>query len=176
MELLIYPDARLTNPNSPIKEWVKEFDDNIAKMFDIMYKTKGIGLAAPQVGWNVRLFIINLTGDPVQKDQEKVIFNPTITLSGDDLFEVEGCLSFPSMSAKIKRKSKAHLIGQTPNGPIEEDFENLGAVAMQHEIDHLDGLLFIERMSPAEFAKNRAMLNRLKNHRKDGEDNGKSKS
>lgn len=165
MELLIYPDARLTNPNEPIKEWLPEMTNNIIKMFDIMYKTKGIGLAAPQVGWNIRLFVLNLTGKHDQKDQERVIFNPMITTSGDELFEIEGCLSFPGISAKIKRWSNVHLIGQTPQGKIEEDFSGLGAIAMQHEIDHLDGLLFIERMNPAEFAKNRTMINRLKNRR-----------
>jgi peptide deformylase len=163
MELLIYPDTRLTKANLPIKEWIPEMDNNIIKMFDIMYKTKGIGLAAPQVGWNVQLFVYNLTGMFDQKDQEKVIFNPKITTSGDEVFEIEGCLSFPGMNARIKRWSNVRLVGQTPQGNIEEDFEGLGAIAMQHEVDHLNGMLFIERMNPAEFAKNRTILNKLKN-------------
>ncbi len=166
MELLLYPDARLTNPNLPIQEWTPDLDAKITKMFDIMYRTKGIGLAAPQVGWNVRLFVYNITGQYDQKDQEKVIFNPSITTSGDQLFDIEGCLSFPGVNARIKRWSQVHLTAQTPQGKVEEDLSGLGAVAMQHEIDHLDGLLFIERMNPAEFAKNRTVINQLKNRGK----------
>lgn len=172
MELLIYPDAKLTNPNELIKEWKPEYDTYIKEMFDIMYKTKGIGLAAPQVGWNVKLFIFNLSGDFEMKGLEQVVYNPTMTLSGDDLFNVEGCLSFPGISAKIKRKSQAHVVGQSPTGPVEFGLDGLGSVAMQHEMDHIDGMLFIERMTPAEFAKNRTMINKLKNARKDGK--GKS--
>lgn len=163
MELLLYPDARLTNPNTPIGQWTPDLDDKIKQMFEIMYQTKGIGLAAPQIGWNVQLFIYNITGKYDEKSQEKVIFNPSITISGDEVFEIEGCLSFPGVNAKIKRWSQVHLIGQTPTGKIEEDMAGLAAIAMQHEIDHLNGQLFIERMCPAEFAKNRTIINKLKN-------------
>lgn len=166
MELLLYPDTRLTDPNAPLEKWLPEYDAKIKEMFDIMYKTHGIGLAAPQVGWNVRLFIYNLTGKQDQKDQERIIFNPTIVTSGDENFEPEGCLSFPAITAKIKRWSNVHLSAETPQGHIEEDFTSLGAVAMQHEMDHLNAILFIERMTPAEFAKNRKMINILKNRGK----------
>jgi peptide deformylase len=166
MELLLYPDAKLTNPNLRIDQWLPEYDEKIKKMFDIMYQTKGIGLAAPQVGWDVQLFVYNITGKYDEKDQERIIFNPSITTSGDETFQLEGCLSFPGVSAKIKRWSQVHLVGETPNGKIEEDMVDLQAIAMQHEVDHLNGLLFIERMNPAEFAKNRTIINKLKNRGK----------
>ncbi len=114
---------------------------------ELMYQAHGIGLAAPQVGWSVRLFIIDADGS---SHGETVFINPVITEEVGELNKEEGCLSFPGIMSKIVR---AHRIkGQAYNlkgQKIEIEAEGLAARAWQHELDHLNGCLFIDKMSPA---------------------------
>jgi peptide deformylase len=160
LEILWYPDTRLTDTNSPVTEYTPEMAEKVKEMFTLMYKTDGIGLAAPQIGWNIQLFVMNVT--PKDKANERVYWNPKITNSGIQILDIEGCLSFPTVSAKIKRFQITELRAQTPNGAVTEYFEGLGARAIQHEMDHLDGMLFIERMTPADQKKNAFILKQLR--------------
>lgn len=160
MEILLYPDPRLIDANAPITEYTSEMAEKVKEMFDLMYKTDGLGLAAPQVGWNVQLFVLNLT--PKDKTGERVYWNPKITNSGDQVLDIEGCLSFPNMAAKIKRFEQTEMTAQTPTGAVTETFTDLGARAIQHEMDHLDGMLFIDRMTPADQRKNAYTLKQLR--------------
>lgn len=165
MKVLFYPDYRLINTNAPLKAYTQEEASKVEEMFKLMYKTGGIGLAAPQIGWNIKLFILNITGDPTNKNTEKVYFNPVTKNDGPLISDTEGCLSFPGMNASIKRYQETVLEAETPTGHVKEHFVDLGARAVQHEIDHLDGMLFIERMTQADLRRNEVILRKMRNTR-----------
>lgn len=160
IEILWYPDPRLVANNAPITEYTPEMAEVVKEMFELMYKTNGLGLAAPQIGWNVQLFVMNLT--PKDKTGEKVFWNPKISNSGDLVADIEGCLSFPTMTANIKRYEKTEMAAMTPQGPFTGEFVNMGARVIQHEIDHLEGLLFIDRMSYADQKKHSFIMKQLR--------------
>lgn len=150
MHLLYYPSDALSARNHPIETYTPAVAAHVREMFGIMARAEGAGLAAPQVGWNVRLFIMGVPGPNDLEAVERVVWNPSIETSGDLVPMEEGCLSFPNIYGKVARWTRARLLGQTPEGPIDEVFTGFSAQALQHEIDHLDGILFIEKMSPAD--------------------------
>lgn len=150
MHLLIYPNDALIARNKPIAAYTPAVAAHVREMFEVMGRAEGAGLAAPQVGWNVRLFIMGVPGPYDLEAVERVVWNPTIETSGDLVPMEEGCLSFPNVKGKVARWTRTRLLGQTPDGPIDEVFTGVAAQAVQHEIDHLDGILFIEKMSPAD--------------------------
>jgi peptide deformylase len=116
-------------------------------MFETMYASQGIGLAAPQVAVAKRVTVIDLSQgkDPAQK---LVLVNPEVTLREGKQYEEEGCLSFPEIREKVQRAAKVRIRAQDLKGKwFEMDGEELLSRAFQHEIDHLDGMLFIFRMS-----------------------------
>jgi peptide deformylase len=113
-----------------------------------MYAQKGCGLAANQVDLPYRFFIINTEGDP-QKGQEFVFLNPVITKRSGVEEAEEGCLSFPELYAPVKRSAKVTITAYNLDGQeISYDLNGLFARAVQHENDHLDGILFIDRLMP----------------------------
>lgn len=121
----------------------------VEEMFDLMYAAKGIGLAANQVDLPYRLFVINTTGDADQRDQEQVFINPVITRRQGTAEAEEGCLSLPGLYAPVKRPEKVSVNAYNLQGEeINADLDDLPARAVQHELDHLDGILFIDRLSP----------------------------
>ncbi|MBU6390801.1 MAG: peptide deformylase [Planctomycetota bacterium] len=147
MNIAIYPDPVLRQKAKHLTEINRETYQRVEEMLELMYQAHGIGLAAPQVGWSVRLFIIDANGSSAE---EKVFINPTIIEEVGEVNKEEGCLSFPGVLSKVARaqKIKAHaynLKGQK----IEIEAEGLAARAWQHELDHLNGCLFIDKMSPA---------------------------
>jgi peptide deformylase len=166
MKILLYPDSRLTADNKPLDIYTDIEAQKVNEMFKLMYKTNGIGLAAPQVGWNVKLFILNLTGNQENKNDEKIYFNPSIILSGDLITDIEGCLSFPRIAAWIKRYQTAEITANTPTGKVTDTFVDFGARAIQHEIDHLNSQLFIERMTQADLRRYGKIIRQMKNNTK----------
>ena len=147
MNIVIYPDPVLRQKAKPLTAITKEVLLKVEKMMELMYQSNGVGLAAPQVGWSVCLFIIDGGSG---SHEEKVFINPTIIEESGELNKEEGCLSFPGIMSKVIRaqRIKAHaynLKGQK----IEIEAEGLTARAWQHELDHLNGCLFIDRMNPA---------------------------
>jgi peptide deformylase len=147
LKIVKYPEPVLSQPGEP----VTEFDDNLRKlvadMFETTYASQGIGLAAPQVGVSKRITVIDLSmgKDPKQK---LVLINPEITSHEGRLYEEEGCLSFPEIREKVVRSARVHIRAQDEYGKwFEMDGEDLLSRCFQHEIDHLDGVLFIFRMS-----------------------------
>jgi peptide deformylase len=117
-------------------------------MFDLMYEQKGVGLAANQVDLPYRVFILNTEGDPSQ-GQEYVFLNPVITKRGGAVEAEEGCLSFPEIFAPVKRSAKIAISAYDLAGEeVNYELSGLMARAAQHEYDHLDGVLFIDRLSP----------------------------
>lgn len=150
MELVIYPSDVLVSRNQPIAIYDADVAARVKEMFEIMDQADGAGLAAPQVGWNVRLFILGVPGPNDGEAIQRVVWNPAIQTSGDLVLMEEGCLSFPKIRAKVPRWTRTRLQAMTPEGPLDEVFTGFAAQAVQHEMDHLDGLLFIEKMSPAD--------------------------
>ena len=121
----------------------------VRAMFDLMYTAKGIGLAANQVALPFRFFILNLTADQEQKDQEKVFINPEIVKRHAMVEEEEGCLSLPGLYAKVKRARRIRVRSYDLEGNlVEHDADELFSRAVQHETDHLDGKLFIDYLDP----------------------------
>ncbi|MGY8758929.1 MAG: peptide deformylase [Planctomycetota bacterium] len=151
MDIVLYPDPRLRAKNKAIDS----FDDALAKtareMFALMYDTKGVGLAAPQVGLNVKLLVFNATGDSENSENEIVLCNPTIkSKSKDKESAEEGCLSFPQIFGNVMRHISIVIEAQNLQGEtFELELENWQARIFQHENDHLEGMLFIDRMTPA---------------------------
>lgn len=131
---------------------VTEFDDNLAKlvadMGETMYDAPGIGLAAPQIGESLKLIVVDITKDPEDKKQFMVMVNPKITDHEGKQLDEEGCLSVPELSANVQRYKKITVSYQDLEGKGHElTTEDRFAVVLQHEIDHLNGILFIDHLS-----------------------------
>ena len=165
LKIVKYPEPVLQQPGEP----VTEFDDDLRKltadMFETAYASQGIGLAAPQVGVSKRITVIDLSQgkDPEQKF---VLINPEVIFSEGRQYEEEGCLSFPDIREKVVRASKVRIRAQDEYGKwFEMDGDDLLARCFQHEIDHLDGVLFIFRMSPLKRSLN---LRKIRKMQSDG--------
>ncbi len=147
LKIVKYPEPVLQKPGEPVTEFNEELHRFVADMFETMYVSQGIGLAAQQVGVAKRVTVIDLSmgKDPAQK---LVLVNPEIIEREGRQYEEEGCLSFPEIREKVVRAEKVRVRAQDENGKwFELDGDELLARAFQHEIDHLDGMLFIFRMS-----------------------------
>ena len=148
MEIVLYPHPALRWKSKPIQEINDDLRKVVSEMFELMYAAKGIGLAANQVGLPYRLFILNLSGDPEEKDEEIVFINPDIFKRKGTTEGEEGCLSFPGMYGQVKRAAKVDIEAFDLDGAcFEYSLDELAARAVQHESDHLDGVLFIDRMT-----------------------------
>ena len=147
LKIVKYPDPILSRPGEPITEFNDELRKLIADMFETMYAEQGIGLAAPQVGASIRLLVIDLSVGKVPKDK-LVLINPEIIFTDGKLYEEEGCLSFPEIREKVARHAKVRIRAQDEKGKwFEMDGVDVLSRCFQHEIDHVDGMLFIFRMS-----------------------------
>ncbi len=147
MKIVTYPDPVLRQKAKPMARIDGETRRKVEEMMELMYQADGVGLAAPQVGWSVRLFIIDTDGN---RTGEKVFINPTILETDGEQNKEEGCLSFPGILGKVIRAQR--IRGQAYNlegQKLEIEADGLFARAWQHELDHLNGCLFIDKMSPA---------------------------
>ena len=147
LTILKYPEPILSQPGEPVTEFNDELRTLVANMFETTYASQGIGLAAPQVGVSKRITVIDLSmgKDPAEKI---VLINPEIISSEGRLYDEEGCLSFPDIREKVVRSAKVRIRAQDEKGKwFEMDGEELLSRCFQHEIDHLNGVLFIFRMS-----------------------------
>ncbi len=163
MEIVLYPDPRLRAKNAPIEAFDEELAQLSREMLALMYRTDGVGLAAPQVGVNRRLIVFNPEGDPAQSESELVLCNPRILVKGrEKSVREEGCLSFPGINFSVERPRFVRVEAQDLHGRVQHyDFEDFTARVFQHEFDHLEGMLFIDRMTPAEGLKVRPLLAEL---------------
>jgi peptide deformylase len=146
---------------------VDSFDEGLASivdaMFRRMYESNGVGLAAPQVGLKQRILVINPAGSEEDKDGELALINPTIVERfGDETIMEEGCLSFPGIYAEVKRPDKCKVLAKGVNGEdLELEFEGFPSRVVQHEYDHLQGILLVDRMSSTDKLRHRAALSEL---------------
>lgn len=148
-EVVQFPDPRLKLVARPIGEITDEIRQLAADMIEVMYDEPGIGLAAPQVGASVRLFVIDTEWSDEEVGRNPlVVINPEISEREGRITWDEGCLSVPDYNAVVERDAAITLRGIDLDGkPIVERAEGLRAVCIQHEVDHLDGILFIDRIS-----------------------------
>jgi peptide deformylase len=148
MEILPYPHPALRWKSQPVREINAALRQTVQEMFDLMYAAQGIGLAANQVGIPLRFFILNLSAERDQKDEELVFVNPEIVKRKGTTEGEEGCLSFPGLYGPVKRSEHVVIEAFDLKGqPFEMTLDELAARAVQHESDHLDGVLFIDRMT-----------------------------
>jgi len=147
LTIVKYPDPVLQKPGEPVTEFDAELRKFVDDLFETMYASHGIGLAAQQVGVAKRITVIDLSQGEDLK-QKLVLINPEVIFREGKQYEEEGCLSFPEIREKISRAAKVRIRAQDEKGKwFEMDGEELLSRAFQHEIDHLDGMLFIFRMS-----------------------------
>ncbi len=145
LEILRYPDSRLRNRAKPIDTIDAETRQLVDDMFETMYKASGIGLAATQVNSTKRLLVLDLSEN---HDDPLCLINPEILSKEGEAKEEEGCLSVPGIYEPVKRATHIRVKALDRDGnPIELELEGLPAVCVQHEIDHLDGKLFIDHLS-----------------------------
>ncbi len=153
LPILAFGHPTLRKIAQPITSEYKDLPQLIADMYETMYASKGVGLAAPQIGKSIRLFIVDTTpfikDHPEETEFMQVFINATITeTSGEEWIFNEGCLSVPEMREDVSRKSNIHIEYEDENFNVRsEDFGGLRARVIQHEYDHLEGVLFVDRVS-----------------------------
>ncbi len=154
-----YPAAVLGGPAKPVEKIDGNIRRLVDKMTDIMLENKGIGLAAPQAGVPLRLFIISLDQT---RDTVKVFINPTVTPVGELTENEEGCLSVPGIYTKIRRYKKCKVTATDLNGrEFTEEADGLYARALQHEFDHIEGITIANRMGSVARIAHRKKLKKL---------------
>jgi len=149
MKIVQYPHPALRTKARPLTT----LDNSVIKaandMLELMYKHEGLGLAAPQVALDYQMLVINFKSDPEQKDMEVVAINPVIIEQKGTISDREGCLSFPSLYQNIRRSKTVKVRYYNLQGQqLEMTCSDLPARVWQHEIDHLNGTLFIDKMGP----------------------------
>lgn len=159
LEVIHYPHPTLRHVSKPLKRVDSDLRDMIAQMIDLMYEHDGVGLAANQVDLPYRLFVANPTGDPANKEAEHVFINPVLRAGKGNVEGEEGCLSIPGVMGPVVRKEVItveayNLAGEAFVGELEGLFARI----VQHETDHLDGKLFIDRLSPTQMSEVRDQL------------------
>jgi len=166
LEIRKYPDPILQQPGEPISVFDDDLRKLVADMFETTYAANGVGLAAQQVGVAKRLTTIDVSFGKKPEDR-LVLINPEIIFRDGKLYEEEGCLSFPDIHEKVQRSAKVRVRAQNEYGEwFEKDGIDLLSRCFQHEIDHIDGTLFIYRMSAL---KRDMVLRKIRKLQRDGE-------
>ena len=159
-KIIYLPDNRLRAVSAKVTEFNDELQTLIDDMFETMYDARGVGLAAPQIGINLQLSVIDVKGD---KSEQIVIVNPEVVeRDGEEIYQ-EGCLSVPGAYDKVKRARwvKVKALDRAGN-PFEIEADGLLGECLQHEIDHLNGKLFIDLLSPLKRSIARKKLEKYK--------------
>ena len=147
MEIVTYPDPILKRKALVVENIDEEIQNLIDTMSTVMYKSSGIGLAANQIGVEKRVIVFDIDYKEKEKDLT-VIINPEIILTEDKIEFEEGCLSVPDFQGKINRNKYIHVKGIDRHGnPINIEAEDLTAICIQHEIDHINGTLILDHVS-----------------------------
>jgi len=154
-----YPAEVLAHKAEPVEKIDEDIHRLVKEMTKIMLERKGIGLAAPQAGVSLRLFIISLDGTA---QNVKVYINPTVTPDGTVVANEEGCLSVPGVFTKIRRYKKCKVTATDLDGnQFSEEAEGLYARALQHEYDHIEGIIIVNRMTQTARIAHRRQLKKL---------------
>lgn len=159
-KIVYYPDPILSTPAATVDTFDAALKTLIEDMFETMYEAKGCGLAAPQIGISKRIAVIDSTPD---KTERLVLINPEVVEKKELVTMEEGCLSVPGSWDKIKRYRRCTLNAQDENGkPYELEAEGLLAEAIQHETDHLNGILYIDHLSNLKRVRAKKKLDKFK--------------
>ena len=162
MEVVRYPHPTLRYKSKPIRRVNAELRKIVEQMFENMYESEGIGLAANQVGLPLRLFLMNLQSDP-QEGEEFVFINPILSRPKGSIEKEEGCLSFPEVYVNVERAERIKVTYTSlENEETTIEADGLLARAIQHELDHLNGVLLVDHMSPVQKVGVAGKLKRLK--------------
>ena len=165
-EVVKYPDPVLAKPGAPVTVFDAKLKKLVDEMFDSMYAAQGIGLAAPQIAISQRIAVIDVSFKKNPEDKI-VLINPRIIDRTGKQSEEEGCLSLPEIREKVSRAEWVRVRAQDVTGKeIEVEGDELLGRALQHEIDHLDGILFIDHLSRL---KRDLVLRKIKKLQKNGE-------
>src|SRR4051812_6360662 len=150
MKIVNYPHPSLRHAAKPLMAIDNDVRRAAGEMLELMYSAKGLGLAAPQVALPFQLLVMNFAGDPAQKEQECVAINPVIVDKRNGTEEAsEGCLSFPDLYRKVRRSKTVVVRAYDLDGNLYEmTAHDLAARVWQHEVDHLHGTLYIDKMGP----------------------------
>ncbi len=163
LEILEYPDPRLRTKAQPIDDFGPALQQQIDDMFETMYQAPGIGLAATQVDFHKQLIVIDVSND---QDSPLVLINPEIVEKRGVEEREEGCLSFPGVYAKVERADEIRVKALDREGkPFELDADELLAVCIQHEIDHIEGRLFVDYLSPLKRERIKKKLKKIQKSR-----------
>jgi peptide deformylase len=163
----VYGDPLLRKKAKPVDKNYEGLQEVIENMWETMYYSDGVGLAAPQVGLSIRLFIVDASSgadeEPELKDFKKVFINPEIIeITGDEWIMNEGCLSLPEIREDVLRPDKVRIKYFDENFvEHEEEFKGFAGRVVQHEYDHLDGILFIDYLSPLRKRLLKSKLNNI---------------
>ncbi|AAQ61925.1 peptide deformylase [Chromobacterium violaceum] len=145
LNILHYPDERLHTVAKPVEVFDAALQQQIDDMFETMYEAKGIGLAATQVDYHRRLVVMDISEE---RDERRVFINPEIVEKDGETVYEEGCLSVPGIYDKVTRAERVKVKAQDRDGkPFELEADGLLAICIQHELDHLNGVVFVERLS-----------------------------
>jgi len=148
LQLVTFPHPILRHKSKPIVRVDAELHDLVNQMFEIMYDFRGVGLAANQVALPIRLFVANPSGDRKEKEQEMVFINPVINKPKGTVEAEEGCLSLPGINANVFRSKSLDVNAYDLQGnEIAGSIDGFLARIVQHELDHLDGIMFIDRLT-----------------------------
>jgi peptide deformylase len=149
MKIVNYPHPALRHAARPLTAIDQKVQKLVREMFDLMYEGRGLGLAGPQVELPYQVFIMNLKSDPNQPEAERVWINPVIIDRKGSVEGEEGCLSFPGLYGKVRRARWIKAQGYNLEGKLVEiETTDMEARVFQHELDHLHGVLFIDKMGP----------------------------
>jgi peptide deformylase len=147
MQIVHYPHPALRWKSRDVTQINAALRDTVRRMFALMYEKKGIGLAANQVALPFRFFIVNLSGEDADPEEELVFINPVITNRKGSVIEEEGCLSLPSLYADVRRAEEVVIEAYDLEGqPFRARLKELPARVVQHETDHVDGVVFLDRL------------------------------
>jgi peptide deformylase len=163
LTLLLYPHPRLRDKaDAPLPDW-EQLRQISRQMFDVMYQNRGRGLAATQVGLRYRLFVTNPTGDANEVGREQVFVNPRIVdVKPRRARDEEGCLSLPGLYADVDRPRRVKVAYEDLDGvTIVATYDGTFARIFQHELDHLDGVLFIDHLDAKERTKIQAGIDEM---------------
>src|SRR5205823_13158266 len=159
MKIVKYPHPALRCQARPLTVIDKKVRLQAGEMLDLMYETRGLGLASTQVALPFQLLVMNPLADPQQREHERVLINPVVSDKKGSVEGEEGCLSFPGLYQKVRRAKTVTVRAYNLNGDLfEMDAAELPARLWQHEIDHLHGELFIDKMGPLGKLASRSML------------------
>jgi peptide deformylase len=174
MKIVQYPHPALRHNARPLASIDKDVQLHAGRMLELMYEAKGLGLAAPQVALTYQMVVINPSGDPEDRSQERVLINPVILERKGSMEGDEGCLSFPGLFQKIRRAKTVKVQAYNLQGESVEiaSSGDLESRLLQHEIDHLHGILFIDKMGVLAKFSSRGALSKFEREHRQAQERG----